>query len=459
MINAIDRLILEHGDMPEGRCLAGFSGGADSTALICLLAEAAKSGSVFPEAVHVNHGLRGTESDGDEDFCRNFCGELGIPFHCIHADLNGKTDENACRTARFGAFRTVLTKTGIGQLVLAHNSNDAAETFLMRLLRGAGTEGLACMSSRDRRDGFTILRPLLNTGREEIRSALQKAGIPWREDSLNSSSIYLRNRIRNRLIPMMEELSAGATARIANTAAILTRENDALQQQADGFLRIHSKNGWLDTESLKTIPESMHGRILRTWWRDNSPMPEEHALNAAQTAAMIRIASGKQGKVNLPGGLHAVKCRNGLYLTGPRTAGTGNEIPYKPEEIRFGQAVLRTVPSQGNPGDGIFCQEAPADFFHGCVIRNRRPGDRIRPFGMNGSKKLQDYLTDRGIDEPWRDLIPLLCRGEEVVMAAGVGTGAVPRWQTDADNVRIVWSGEIPWAKKEREGKPYEPEL
>ena len=247
------RIGLACGAMPEGRCLAGFSGGADSTALMYLLAEAMREGRTQPEAVHVNHGIRGAEADGDEAFCRRVCEELGIPFHGARAELHGRTDENACREARFRAFRETMEATGIRQLVLAHNRDDLAETFLMRLMRGAGTEGLACMSPKDARDGYTILRPMLENGRAEIREALKAAGIPWREDSTNANEGYLRNSVRGKLIPLMEQMSPGAAGRIAAAAGILTAENGELQRQADEFLARHSRGEWLDADALKQL--------------------------------------------------------------------------------------------------------------------------------------------------------------------------------------------------------------
>ena len=137
---------LHIGYIPEGRILAGFSGGADSTALILLLAAERDAGRNEPEAVHVNHGLRGSESDMDETFCRTTCERLKIPFHVIRPDLRGRSDENSCRDARFAAFDTVMKKTGIRILALGHNRNDVSETFMMRLLRGAGPDGLSCMN-------------------------------------------------------------------------------------------------------------------------------------------------------------------------------------------------------------------------------------------------------------------------------------------------------------------------
>lgn len=452
MTTAMETLRSRMGEMPQGRCLAGISGGADSTALLILLAEERDRGTVFPEAVHVNHGLRGDESDGDEAFCRNLCEELRIPLHVMRAELHGRNDENACRKERFRCFRDVMDATGIRKLVLAHNRDDLAETFLMRLLRGAGTEGLSCMSGRDEREDYTLYRPLLKAGRDEIRQALQQEGTEWREDSLNSSDSYLRNKVRHRLIPLMEEMCSGAAGRIARTAEIVTGENRLLQEYARQFLEEHSTAKRIDTGALQDVPESLRDRILRAWWKANVPEREEHALNARQTDELSALVSAGKGKVNLPGGLYAVKGRGGLYLTGFRKE-TAEEIPFEPKvpgETTFMGIRLLAVSPEGNPGNGETEQEVPEDFFHGCVIRTRREGDRIRPFGMTGSRKLQDYLTDRRVDEPLRDEIPLICRGNEVLWAAGIGTGAIPRWESGKKNIRLKWQGEMPWMSKER---------
>lgn len=174
------------------------------------------------------------------------------------------------------------------------------------------------------------------------------------------------------------------------------------------------------------------------------PATRENALDARKTAELLDLVKKDRGKVNLPGGLFAVRGKRGLFITG-QEAEEQPEIPYEPAPVQFGKFVLHTLPTEGSTGDGIVSQEVPRDILTGCSVRTRRPGDRIRPFGMNGSRKLQDYLVDRGIDEPWRDRIPLLCRGNEVIWVAGVGTGSVPRWDPDADNVRLVWTGKMPW--------------
>ena len=114
-------------------------------------------------------------------------------------------------------------------------------------------------------------------------------------------------------------------------------------------------------------------------------------------------------------------------------------------ELMFGDFLLKETPSEGNPGDGKRSQEVPEGFTRGCVIRTRQPGDRIRPFGSAGSRKLQDYLTDRKIPEPYRNRIPLLCRDDEVLLVCGVGAGNIPRLDGRTPSVRLTWHGDMPW--------------
>ena len=452
-METILELIENAGPFPAGRCLIGFSGGADSTMLIRMAAVLRDRGQLEPEAIHVNHGIRGEESDLDERFCRNACEALDIPFYSVRAELAGKTDEDACRRERFRCFRETLEQHGIDQLILGHNRDDLAETFLMRLMRGAGLEGLACMSGTDEMDGFRIYRPLLRIGREEIRNALRSEGLSWREDSSNESGKYLRNRIRHDLIPAINEMAEGADRRIARTAEILFLENRMLQETADAFLRTHSCGIWLDCAELMKCPEAAQRRILRNWWKQFVTETDEHSLNAGQTELLMNLLKAERGKVNLPGNLVAAKGRHGMYMTGIRK----DPLPEIPMgvgfsgEIAFGAYRLAVSESEGNPGNGILTQEVPAGFLDGCVLRTRRPGDRIRPFGMAGTRKLQDFLTDRGIDEPMRDEIPLICRQNEVLWAAGAGAGAIPEWDAGKRNIRLTWSGKMPWKLKEGE--------
>ncbi len=431
---------------PEGDCLIGFSGGADSTALLKMLIPLQREGILRLTAIHVHHGLRGADADGDEAFARKTCEKEGIPFRSVRVDLCGRSDEDAAREARYEAFRDCMRKERIPVLILAHHREDQAETFLMRLMRGAGPEGLGCMRPEETRDGYRILRPLLDFSRDELRAALEADGQPWREDGSNRDSRYFRNRIRAELLPRMEAMIPGAAGRIAAAAEMIALEGEALEGEAAAFLRAHAAEGRIRRAPLLEVPEALRRRIVRRWWREAGPKLPERELNREQTEALSRLIREDGARtVNLPGGWRASRGREWIHLE------SGAENPPEAElwreaDILFGAFRLKTEKSRGTPGDGKREQEVPAGFPEGCEIRTRRPGDRIRPFGMAGSKSLQDYLTDRGIDRAFRDRIPLLCRGKEVIWAAGVGAGAVPPWDPGKKNIRLRWEGDMPWA-------------
>ena len=248
------------GEMPEGRCLAGFSGGADSTAMMLLLAAERDNGRIQPEAVHVNHGLRSTESDEDECFVRDLCSGIGIDCRVYRADLAGRRDEAAAREARYAFYRRALRETGADALLLAHNADDQAETFLMRLMRGSGPDGLQCMAEEQETDGICIFRPMLELGRDEIRNALRHDGIAWREDSSNQNKAYLRNRIRMELVPLMEEIVPGAVRHICTAAGLIRNDNEALQDAAREIIAAAAKGNLLGTDELENAPEAIRSR-------------------------------------------------------------------------------------------------------------------------------------------------------------------------------------------------------
>ncbi len=444
MYEAIEGLRRKAVPVREGRYLIGLSGGADSTALLLMIARDVRSGRITAEAVHVNHGLRGGESDGDERFCRELCEQAGIPLSVFRAELHARTDEASARTARFAAFRQRYAEYGADALILAHQADDQAETFVMRLMRGAGPEGLGCMKEEETVCGIRILRPMLSIRRGEIRDALRADGVPWREDSSNASAAYLRNRIRMEVLPAMEAVSGSAVGKICRAACLTAGDNEVLNAQAEELLRRLSEGRRIDAGALAREPAALRSRALRIWWLAHAPGLKEHTLNAEQTEAFDGLLRNTRGKINLPGGMHAVRSGRFLFLSGEPVQAPEPVEAAGPETV-FGDYCLTVSASEGSPGDGKRTQEVPEGFVRGCVIRTRRPGDRIRPFGGPGSRKLQDYLTDRRIPEPFRDRIPLLCRDNEVLLAGGVGAGAVPPWNPELSPVRLTWHGDMPW--------------
>jgi tRNA(Ile)-lysidine synthase len=444
MSGAIEELRRKSLPVPDGHYLLGLSGGADSVSLLMILLEDFRERRIKLEAVHINHGIRGNEADEDEHFCHELCQRHGVPFQSYHADLEGKTDEDSAREARFFLFDRLMTEKGADALLLAHNADDQAETFLMRLLRGAGPEGLSCMKADERIGQIRIIRPILTLRRAEIREALLKDGIEWRNDSTNQDTMYLRNRVRKELIPLLERYTGSAVEKINGAAGMIAEDHQELDHQARRLLDRVGRDSMLDAELLASEPVPLQKRVVRLWWKRNGPVLHEHSLNMKQTENLIALLQCEKGKINLPGDFHAVRAGRYLLLQGSER-NADEPVAAGGKETVFGNIRMTVGPSAGDPGDGRLTQEVPESMLNGCVIRTRLPGDRIRPFGSAGSRKLQDYLTDRKIPEPFRDRIPLLCRENEVLMVCGVGAGSIPRWDPEKRNVRLTWSGDMPW--------------
>lgn len=428
------------------RVLAGFSGGADSTALLRLLALARARDGFELKAVHVHHGLRGAEADGDAAFCEALCRELEVPLTVVRLSLPPDCGEGEARDARYRAFREVCRAEGCDALALAHHADDQAETLLLRLLRGSGLDGLAGMRPARPMGGITVLRPLLGFTRRELTGYLEALGQPWREDSSNQTDRYLRNRVRRELLPLMEELAPGAAVRLARTAASLAEDGDALNRLADG-LRAEGGPLWLRLAPLERAPAAVRRRALRAWWAAVSGQTlKEHALSYEDTLALETLALGAPDRwLNLPGGVRVYRGANYLHLV------PDDWRPPEPAvfdgDTALGGCRLTARPSAGEPGDGRRAQEVPAGWAQGLTLRTARPGDWIRPFGSGHSRPLHDYFQSRRTELPFRRAVPLLCRGDEVLLAAGLGAGDLPPWRAGEAHERLVWTGPMPWAE------------
>ena len=259
---------------PGDRVAVAFSGGADSTALL-LLTHAANalprnSLGVGLSAIHINHSLRGEESDTDEAFVSDLCERLEIPLHLHRVDTAGyaathkETLEEAARNLRLDAFKSIISQGKVKVVLTAHTLDDQAETVLMKLLRGAWLEGLSAIAPVLEVPGGRILRPLLQTRRAELRAFLASRKQLWREDSSNSDEAFTRNRLRNAILPVLRQENPAVDQTLANLAE-LAREEEAR---------------W-SAELARILPQLiLPGKPVRGGGRSNSTAP------GAQTIAL-----------------------------------------------------------------------------------------------------------------------------------------------------------------------------
>ncbi len=351
--------------------LVMLSGGADST---CLLDVAVKL-NARASALHVNYGLRGAESDADEAHCRELCARLGVPLHTERVTLPaGGNLQAAARDARYAAAERIAE----GDYAAAHTRSDQAETVLYRLATSPGRSALLGMAPRRGR----LVRPLLEVSRDDTRAWCRAAGLEWREDSSNDDPRFARARIRNEALPALGDR---AEAAIAETA----------RQLRDG--------GELEREVLR--------RVLGT------PLPREHAEQILALADR-----GGTGFVDLPGGTRAVVEYGRVRFTRARGTPAPPAPPVAPVELRipgearFGDWELRAGPT----GEVALDAAALGD---SVTIRPWQAGDRMRPLGLGGSKKLQDLFTDRKVPRERRHSIPVVDAAGEIAWIPGIAVG------------------------------------
>ena len=422
------------------RVLAGISGGADSVALLHLLLQ---SGTKVT-AVHVNHGLRGEASDGDEAFVQALCERWQVPLLAYRANPPENPGEDWARKMRYAFFRQAAEKTGVNAIALAHHRDDQAETLLMHLLRGSGMTGLQAMSPDSTVDGLRLLRPLLDFSREELREMLREMGQDWREDATNADPRYLRNAIRLEVLPQLEQLAPGCSARLAATAALLQDEEAVLDGLAQDFLEKYGGQRYLPLDALRAQSAAMQRRILRAWWQTQSGGDfQERCLSREQTEALRElIDAGASARCNLPGGWQGQRGWTHLHLL------DGSPVQPLPETPLRQSKLLRMKAAKGQTGDGKTAQAMPVLQLEGLVVRSRRTGDWIRPFGSSGRQSLQDYFVNRHVDAAFRDQAPLVCRGSEVLLVGGVGAGDIPRAEKQEHSVLLEWTTTFPWQRE-----------
>ena len=351
---AMDRGLLKAGE----RVCVAVSGGADSVALLLAMVEANTESKLNKEplgvvlrAAHVHHGLRAAEADGDEEFVREVCERLGVPLTVFRVDTaarqaaEGEGVEEAARELRYAALRGLMASGGVDVVATAHTLDDQAETVVMKMLRGAWTEGLGGVSPEIQGSGAgRIVRPLLGVRRAEVESFLRERGQGWREDATNQDLSLTRNRVRHVLMPMLREFNPAVDALLARTAEI-AREEEAFWQAEvarvlpqvllpgkpvrGGGRAVSTAVGEvgyaIEIERLRAMPAALRRRIVRAAARKVFADTEGgYVLGGEETAKVLALAgfggvgvavTGKIGsRLELHGGLRVERSAREIRL-------------------------------------------------------------------------------------------------------------------------------------------------
>lgn len=396
------------------RLAAALSGGADSILLLHLLRKMSARHEFHLSALHVNHGLS-PNADRWQAFCERLCSAWGIPIDVKRVVVvrgGGVGLEAGARRARYGAF----AETDAEWLVLAHNRDDQAETLLFNILRGAGVGGAAAMPilrAFPGRPGLGVLRPLLDTSREEIEACARLEGLSWIEDESNADTRYSRNFLRHRIFPQLRERFPGCDAALARAASHFAESERLLEDLArnDAGMALHE--GRIVASQLAKMDGARARNLMRHVLRCEGVTPPDSARLHEIVRQVCHAAPGRQLSFDL-GGRVLHRYRDEVWLIPPREAGP--DMEWRGEDVlKWGSAMLhfKTMTGAGISREKLAC---------GCVrVAPRRGGERFRPDRRRPCKELKKLLQEHAMP-PWeRDRMPLLWCGDELVWVSGIG--------------------------------------
>lgn len=430
-----ERGLLRAGD----RVTVAVSSGADSVALLRVLLELRFELGIVLTVAHFNHQLRGDDSDADEEFVAELARQHDLLFFAgranvrEHAAANKLSIEHAAREMRYQWSCALAREQHFDAVATAHNSDDQAETVLMKFLRGAGTRGLAGIHPVLIRDGMPIVRPLLETSRAEIEGYLHSLNQPWREDHTNRDSRHTRNRIRHELLPLLErDYNPNLRQLLSETAEIARDEEAAWEVLAAKCLdRWHQDGRRLLLQDQPSgnpsefLSESvaLQRRALKCFLERHGIAIEFHHVES------VRLCAHRDGSVvSLPGGWQAKREGHWLELISPSTTAEKPGGSYKyclplpgrcaiPEAGIVLQATI--VPSEAAalaPRGSLLCL---AKIGPNLLIRNWLPGDRFRPAHTGSKEKLKRLFSEKHIPADQRPLWPVALAGAQIVWVRG----------------------------------------
>ncbi|TYO95685.1 tRNA(Ile)-lysidine synthase [Geothermobacter ehrlichii] len=443
----LDRLQRCCGVEPGDGIVVACSGGADSTALLTLLVEAADRLGLRLQVAHLDHGLR-LESGDDARFVAELAAGFDLPFFQRRVDVAEVAErmaenlEAAGRRLRREFLREVADRTGARFIALGHHRDDQAETVLFRLLRGSGSTGLRGMAWSDP----PFIRPLLGFRRRQLRSLLRSQGISWREDASNRDLGRARNLLRHRVLPLLTELQPDVVDKLADFAARTAIDEDDWRRRVEAWLARHAapeKEGLcLELPALRSCHEALRLRIWLAALRRVAGRQTD--LTSVHLAACDNLLSGRpQAEIHLPSLWVGRRYQAILIRRRPPEPATSWEVfidgPGR-YMLPTGGELLVSV-EEGPAGEtGGVAEFALAETPFPLRARNRRPGDRFHPAGAPGGRKLKDFFIDAKIPRERRDALPLLLSDDTILWVVGLRRCEGRRPHAGAKTLKVAFS-------------------
>ena len=449
VLKRVQKFMEEEGMLSgEDSIVCALSGGADSMAMTHILFQIVGKERLL--CAHVNHGIRGEEADGDEEFVQNWCRDMGLELRVFRADVpkeakaTGEGLEECGRRLRYRFLGELSQKNG-ALIATAHTRSDQAETVLLHLIQGAGARGLSGIWPVR----GNIIRPVLCLSREETVGYCRENGILWREDSTNRCLDYTRNRLRHQVLPLLREMNPNMEEALVRTADSFRQDESCLDKIARELVekaRLPEKRG-LSVPSLQKADEAVLIRALRCCLEEEGCLRPE-AVHIRKAAALVRQAGGK---MDLPGGFFLEVWRDRLCVSRKSSAQTAWETPVLHEKTILGDG--RTLFREVCPVSEIKKRIK----FHNLLfpilldydtishsqdkltVRTRRGGDYFSPAGRGVSKTLKKLFSEERIPAMQRDCLAVLELEGEILWVEGFGVCERCRIGTNTQTVLLLW--------------------
>lgn len=410
----------------DDKVLAALSGGADSVCMLYLLHKFKRRLKIEIAAAHVNHKLRGKDSDNDAEFAKEICDKLGIKFFLLEEDarIKAKSEklsvEEAGREIRYLFFEKVCAENGFTKIATAHNSDDNAETVFLNFIKGSGITGLSGIPVKREK----IIRPILSISKIEILSYLKQNKIPFKEDLTNNELIYERNIIRNEILPLIrKKINPSVDENINQNSKIFRNYSGFISKKISKLNnKIILKGGTLFVP--KNIFEKadffLHAELLKKVFEDHLKISPSYKMITA-VLSLDEKQTGSSVKINPS--LSVVKEREGLLFIWKKEK-KFEQVKFKAgEKVKLNGLSLQIVESKfpldsikNNKDEFISADGLSTDF----IVRRWEAGDKFSPLGMKGTKKLSDFLTEKKLSSSEKRKQLVLENGGKIIWVIGL---------------------------------------